>query len=238
MSLEQLTDAEEKLRESILAHECQFGSNHVLTARMILRLANFFGRIGDKDKAAILIRRALFSFELVLGPSAPEVADCVLELVKVDPNTDIETVLPLLRRAQIVREQQFGAESRQVAEVCGYLGGAYFSSGKWNDAVDAYRRSLNILEKILPETDPERIQTSGRLASSYVRAGRPIEAEKLIRGILDFRKELDLPHDNDYLLLLSDYAQLQHRQSKFEEERRILLEALQVLVESVGPTAP
>ena len=238
LSLEQYSDAEEKMREAVLAHEVLYGSSHPLTARMVLILSRIFTREQDKEKGIALIRRSLLTFEQLLGPNAPEVADCVMELVRIDPDTDPATILPLLRRVLAMREQQFGTESLEVAEVCAFLGKAHFSSKKWTPAIEAYRRVLSILEKLLPDTAVERYQATARLAAAYFRGGRPSESEKLIKTILAQRQQVDMPFDGDYFMLLADYSQLQQRQNLTEEAKQTLLKSLGVLVEHVGPGHP
>ena len=126
-----------------------------------------------------------------------------------------------------------------MAEVCGFLGGAHFASHKWPEAVEAYRRGLAIMEKVLPETSPERHPVR-RTSGLRLCAGRlpPDSGQETHSLHLEQRQQLALPPDSDYLLLLGDFAQLQQRQNHHEEEKRILFQALEVLVEHVGPSHP
>lgn len=232
--LDQHQDAESKLCETIKKVETHFGSHHSEVARLLTRLARYCASRNENLKANAVLGRARKILERNLGPDAPEVTDCALEMVKLDPDINPAQQIQLLENAAISRERQFGSNSQPVSEVLALQAAAAAGVGDFAKAASLYSRAYQLTRKHLAESDPAQL----RLAADYalVLLKTDLNESRLVaNAAIDTYVKSSLPADESKFILhyCAATAALERRETS--SHRQHLRLAIQILVEHVGP---
>ena len=260
MGLEQYQDADEKLREAMVASELQFGSNHEEPARLSEALAELFQESNEPEKAAAMHRRALSIYEHLLGNRHPKVAECIVNMAQLEGvESAPDGTIVLLRRALGISEQELGSTHPLVGSVVQALSELLARKERWGEAEDTARRALEITKKQITSegqslsSDPLSSSTTrmlaadraaemnlrtGRLALILAHTGRMGEAERLINEALKQREQMELPATKDTVWMLLELSRIHTQHGKKEQAGQRILEALRCLQSSVGPGHP
>ncbi|EFH83275.1 tetratricopeptide repeat protein [Ktedonobacter racemifer] len=129
-------------------------------------------------------------------------------------------------------------EANLEANLYNCLGLVYEARGAYQQAEQAYARSLEMLEGTLPAEDPklsEALENSGRLA---LEQGQLLQAQHLLQRALTLR-QLELGPGHPHLVpLIKLVANLAYEQGQYQRAETLLLHAVELSQQTLGPTHP
>jgi hypothetical protein len=232
--LDQHQEAEAKLCETIRTVETHFGSNHPETARLLSRLARYCASRNENLKANAVLGRSRKILEKTLGPDSPEVTDCALEMVKLDPDINPAQQIQLLENAVVSRERQFGSNSQPVSEVLALQAAAAAGVGDFVTSASLYSRAYQLTRKHLADSDPAQLKLAADYALVLLKTDLN-ESRIVANSAIDTYVKSSLPPDETKFILhyCAATAALERRETS--THRQHLRSAIQILVGQVGP---
>ncbi len=141
----------------------------------------------------------------------------------------------LYNQALVIREQQLGAEHRDVAESSHGLAGLYRMQGKYTEAEAHYTRALGIWEQQFGADHPMTAETIHGLAVLYKQQGKYAQSEPLYLRALAIREQQLGP---EHLLVAessNDLSVLYRQQGKYAQSEPLTLRALHIWKRQLGP---
>lgn len=232
VKLGQHQDAEEKLCEILHQMECHFGTRHPKNAELLRLLGQRAAARGEEKKGVALLGQARQVYTLMLGPEAPEVTDCTLELLKLQPK---EAGSESLEAARLSRERQFGGDSLPVAEVLRLQGAAKAEEGDWAGASQLFMQSYQLHQKHCPENDANRLGVSADYCKSLTKIPDYKECDKVANATLDIYRKQQLPQDESQCILYYCAGICARSFQRGATEAQHLRSALSILTQVVGP---
>jgi tetratricopeptide (TPR) repeat protein len=143
-----------------------------------------------EEQAAITQAVSDFLQKDLLGMA--DAAKQVENEVTPDPNIKL---LTLLDRAAATIEDRFNDQPLVKAAIRVTLGNTYLAIGRYQEAEEQFRQSLEIRQRVLGPEHPDTLNTMTALANSYFSAGRLDEALTMREEVLTLsRKVLGLEH--------------------------------------------
>ena len=150
----------------------------------------------------------------------------------------LHRALDLLRQSSSTSTQSRDEARQLYSSLYGCLGLVYEARGAYQQAEQAYARSLELLEHILPAEDPElseALENSGRLA---LEQGRFLQAQHLLQRALVLRqRDLGLGHPH-LIPLIKLIANLAYEQGQYQQAETLLLHAVTLGQQTLGATHP
>ncbi|GFO63263.1 tetratricopeptide repeat protein [Geomonas paludis] len=185
-----ISKAERMLREALEIREKMLGRNDPAVAVILLDLAPVLVAGAQVIEAEIFLKRALEIVEYSYGPVHREVITVATYLAAFYEETGrTEESLALYRKSQDIREQidPDGAETLQGMVD---LGGKYLAARRYDDALKCGRSVLETRERLFGSEHLSVAATLDFLAGICTSAGRPLEAEALLRRSLNLKEKL------------------------------------------------
>ncbi len=191
---DQLDKALPLIEDTFKLTKVKLGPDHPYTLTSMSTLADVYQAAGQFEKALPLKEQTLRLRKAKLGPDHPDtltsmnnLASCYWSMKKLDKS------VPLFEELLIVAEKKLGRMHPETQNYVANLGVNYKDTGRLVEAIplleEAYRAS-----KKLPRIN----WVGGQLLDAYAKAGKPVEAAKLIDELLaDARKQL--PKDSQHL---------------------------------------
>ena len=127
----------------------------------------------------------------------------------------------------IARSAQLDDDRRLVVSL-NNLGGAFAASGRFVDSIGAHHQALEVARERLGNRDPEVAWSLSYLANVYRELGNGPEAARILREVLELRKEIHGEVSSEYANALNNWADLQAGLGRWSEavEAFSLLEQL------------
>jgi tetratricopeptide (TPR) repeat protein len=183
--------------QALETREKQYGTGHLKTARSASDLGLYLSRLGQRERAAALLRRALAIDEKALGARHPRVIEDLENLASVLPARE---AVPLLERAAQSSDARVAARNlsrlaaiQESPDLYRQAIAKEETAARLNDlallldpkeALPLLRRALTLREKQLGPSHPETAATLNNLANVLLSLGRLSEAEPLQRRAL------------------------------------------------------
>ena len=182
------------LLEAGLARVDSLDAGPATRVDLLTRLGVLFGKLGHEERAVELLRRAVDESTRELGANDPATGTALDALgVRLALVGDLEEAENVLSRALEVRRDA-GASAVEIGSTQGNLAKALERSGRYDDAIEAYRAAIATLD---PATGGDSLAFATELmglAQTYERAERFAEADTLMRAVRRLReREGDTP---------------------------------------------
>ena len=129
-----------------------------------------------------------------------------------------------LQRALKFREEIFGKEHSEIADILISLGDVYHEQGKFDKAEDYYQQSLAIREKILEDNHPDIASSLNNLGNLYANKGELDKADKYYQRAQDSVEKSTLEINNPVAETIT-----KNRQALQQEINRLISEKLELL---------
>jgi eukaryotic-like serine/threonine-protein kinase len=175
--------AEARYQESLTMKRTLMPDNDLSLLNTQMNLGQALANLQRLDEAEVLLRDLVEQRRKLLGPTAQPVAAALNELASVlQDNGQLQQAVQLYREVLAIEEEQPGLSGPtpvQVAVTLNNLASAYEDAG--DPAAEAlYRRSVDIRNARLPETDLGLARARGNLGRWLLRQSRWAEARPLI----------------------------------------------------------
>ncbi|HLZ61367.1 MAG TPA: FxSxx-COOH system tetratricopeptide repeat protein, partial [Ktedonosporobacter sp.] len=142
---------------------------------------------------------------------------------------------PFLLQALVIREQQYGPDSLEVAITLNHLAWSYWNRGKHEQCEPLYLRALLICEQQVESQRLEWAETLNNLAVLYTSQGRYEEAEALYQRSMGIREQQLGPEHLAVSESLHNLALLYNAQAKFEQAVPLLQRSVSIRERQLGP---
>jgi tetratricopeptide (TPR) repeat protein len=208
-------------------------------ARMMNCLALWLNNRAEPGEAEPLLRRALASYEKVLGPEHLSVAISLNNLALVyRAQGHYPQAEPLYQRALAISQKVLGPEHSDVAQGLNNLAVLYGIQGRYAEAEPLLRQALGIYEKVLDPEHPNMAKILNSLAVLYTLQGHYAEAEPLCRRALGIREKALGPEHPDVAESLNNLARLLQDTGRVWEAEPLYRRALAIDGKSYEPLHP
>ncbi|MBI3924434.1 MAG: tetratricopeptide repeat protein [Armatimonadetes bacterium] len=229
-------DAEDKMRETLLAAELAVGSLHPTVAEVVNSMAELYLEAGRFVPAETLFKRTLSVYEQLYFGSNPGVAATLHHMGRLYARRGDPTMaIPVCKRSLGIYERAQGRKSVNASRVHVTLARLFLQTAKLKDAETHARLAAVGLTASLGAGHPDAHAAVGLHVSTLVRLGRYSEAERHLRQVLADRQRAGGRNDARALDLLLDLAQIHTAQLKPAEALQTYRQSLQIYREEVGP---
>jgi tetratricopeptide (TPR) repeat protein len=212
-------------RQRLAELEKQFGAEHPKVARSAGDLGLYLRNIGQREAAAMYLRRALEIDSKSTDPSSRVVAEDLENLASVSPP---EQALPLHQKAALCEDASISARN------WGKAGDLAASQGDGAAAVTAYR---NALAKEEAASGRNHLRVAVRL-NDLAQVLEPRAAEPIVRRALAIEtKSLGLQNPATGITM-NNLANVLLGLRKLAEAETIARQSLKVLEDTLGPNHP
>jgi tetratricopeptide (TPR) repeat protein len=145
-----------KLHERVLAIAKKHSSPGTLAANSLASKADIFAELGRGEEAVSLREHVLALRKKALPPNHSDLSHTYAELARAMAEVGrAKEALPVAYQGLRIAERASGMRGRQWAIVLHGLGAALFAGGRHFEALDAFRRALAAVGKVLPPAHPE-----------------------------------------------------------------------------------
>jgi tetratricopeptide (TPR) repeat protein len=224
-------DAEKALIEAIkLIDLPQLGSEKYLSVSLE-NLAVIYDKLHRYAEAEALFLRALEYREKFAEPS--NLANLLFNLGAVYQNWGKqETSIQYWQRA-VAKFDEAKIQNSLLGYALSRLGNTQKALGQFTEAEHSILRAIDVLDRVLPENDPQRINVRLALGNLQSDAERYSEAEHSLNAALELAQKYSNPDTSWQSSALASLGMLYREQVKFDEAERLLLQAVK-LEEAVG----
>ncbi|MFO0637238.1 MAG: tetratricopeptide repeat protein [Nannocystaceae bacterium] len=211
----------------------------VLATARLVNLALLEQSAGEAGRARDLLGRALVLRERTLGPTHPEVAQCLFNLATVEfALGDYVAARANAERALAIEREAYGAEHPDVAMTLGAIGGIDYTVGNYVAAADNYRRALAIQEAALGGEHPSVGMTLSNLALVEIAAGSYDAARRIhLRASPILERALGADHP-DFARVLDQLALIESGTKAHARAKQVSDRALAIKERALGPAHP
>lgn len=196
-------------------------SERELRAEILASLTTLARDRSDYQASADYARRALAERRELFGadslPAADSTAALGYALLKLG---DFEAAEPLLERA-VAAHEALAAQSDQIAPF-EQLASLYVDQGRFDEAKDLYRQSLERSRRIHGPGHPETATRENNLAALHYRTGELAEAATHYENALAIQRELLDPLHPSLLTVQNNLGALYNRLGEHERAAEIL----------------
>jgi tetratricopeptide (TPR) repeat protein len=211
----------------------------VEAAYLLTRTADFLNRQGCPPHTITYLRRAIATFERVLGPEHPDTLTARDNLVRAySLRGDYLRAVELGERTLADRERVLGPEHPDTLTSRNRLAIDYFGLGDYARAVEIFDRTLADRERVLGPEHPDTLQARSNLAVGYYGLGDYARAVELDERTLADRERVLGPEHPDTLTsrnnLAADFCGLGDYARAVELDEHTLADRERVL----GPEHP
>jgi CHAT domain-containing protein/Tfp pilus assembly protein PilF len=225
--------------EALGAVEAQSGPDSIDVARAASWEALALDRLGRKQAAEPLLRRALTIDEAALGVQHRDTVMDRDNLADVLLSTGrYGEAEPLLRRSLEIRENALGPDSPQTASSLASYAQVLQALGRYGEAGPMYQRALTIDEKALGPQDETTLAVRNNFASMLSAQGRYREAEPLMNEMLRTAEARYGPDDFRTATVVNNLAAVLEAEGRADEAGPLYRRAFTISANTRGPDDP
>jgi serine/threonine-protein kinase len=181
----ELEEAEDLLRQALAIRRAALGDDHLYVALNLNDLGLTLQRQGRLDEAEAVLRQSL----TVYPPDHPWRAASIFNLGRVlEDRGDYGAAEAAYREALARQREQYGADHERVGIDLQQIGIVRHRQGDLAGAEEDLSAALEIFRQKLPEGHTRIAEALVPLAEVLIAAGRPGEAEPLLREALAIRQ--------------------------------------------------
>ena len=172
-----------ELYERVLeGRKLQLGEDHPQTLYTVANMATTYTSLGRLDEAEVMYKQAIIANGQRLGHSNQQTLWVVEGLADVyRRQARFEEAISLYNRALHGREDRLGEGHRSVMRIMHKLASLYQEGNDITKSIAMFERLLERRKTRLTSGHPDILRTYYDAATSYIRAGRYIEAEQCYR---------------------------------------------------------
>lgn len=187
-----LEESEALHRRTLAMRRELFGNDHPRVASSMVNLAATLGNEGKLAESIQVYQEALGIYRNRLGPRHPSVATALNGLaMTLSDAGDLDRAGRLLEEAEGIYVERMGPEHSWVAVALLNMGDVRLRQGRFTASDSAYRRALDIQRKTFPGPHRYTARMLVGIGRSLVGAGRPEDAEPLLREGLTMTESVE-----------------------------------------------
>jgi serine/threonine protein kinase/tetratricopeptide (TPR) repeat protein len=158
----------------------------LVEAAIHFTVGNSYQWLGEGDKAAAHLRRAVAIRSQKLGPDHPDTLDALgsLAVAYKDLPGGREEAERMLRQVAETSRRTLGPESEATLDCLDGLGGLFIESGKWDEAEELIRGLVETERRLYGPADRRTLVNLARLARCLRSRGRILEATEMIEEVV------------------------------------------------------
>ncbi|HEY5758533.1 MAG TPA: serine/threonine-protein kinase, partial [Steroidobacter sp.] len=183
-------EAQTRTLEALDARRAVFGEHSTEVAESLDQLAMGLLRQGEFAAAEQAARQGLSIREELFGPQSSEAADSLLTLASIATNGegDFEKGQRLGQRAYDIYSKAFGSGDLRTALAANAIGVSHWMRGQYEQALDHYRKVLDIYQRLTRPDSPEAATAKENVANALGRLRRFDESIPLLESVLAIRR--------------------------------------------------
>jgi serine/threonine-protein kinase len=188
------------------------------------------GQLMKQDEAVASYERALEIARVTEGDPSLKVAELLNNLSLIESQRGDLVRMEALLRESIAMEEALAEDGRTRS------GGKLFNlgyvtqySGRYDEAIELYERSRELLALEYGEDHPRVLYPMQALAVLYTEIGDYDDADLLMGEVLDRTRSIYGEDSVDYGFALSDMGRIRSGQERYDEAEALLVEAIKVL---------
>lgn len=210
------------------------------TVRTLTGLSQVLVGQGDLERALDLSRDALSMSRRLFGNEHPRTATVLNNLTDLHlARGDLDQAEKVARQALELQKKVLGEDHLHLAWAYTSLGRVAEQKGDLEAAELNFRRSIDIFEAQARAGEPLLGRTYNSLAGILIDTGRPQEAERIARRVIERRRQAGIVEVNwRQAQTLGVLGEALLAQGRFEEAEVELLEAYEATERSAGASAP
>lgn len=212
------------------------GEAHPATLRAMSNMAALNKIMGRFDKAESLMIQAAGIQERVLGEEHPDTLTTLNNLAHLyDAQERYADAEPLCRRVLQIRRRTLGDDHPETLTSITNLASIFRHLERYEQSQPLFEEALDGRRRILGQDHRETHEAMSNLATVYLQTNQYPKAEPLLRNLVAAAKRSPPEGDGEGKgLILTDYGNCLAALRRYEEAQAALLEAHQILVDSVG----
>jgi len=221
-------DAEPILMEAIKIIDPPPAGRENSFAALQAQLGNVYEKQHRYAEAEPFMQRALEYRSKTAGPADTEMPIMLSNLPSLYSNLQrpADTVSYALRAISWFDENK--QEKANLGFDLLYLGRAQKQLGHPRDAEMALLRARDVLDRVLPEDDPQRVNVRTELGTVLTDQERFIEAEQVFQSALDIEPKLARPATGWRSSVLASFGLAYREQARYAEAERLVSEAVKL----------
>jgi tetratricopeptide (TPR) repeat protein len=226
-------DAEKALIEAIkLIDPPQPGSEKYLSVSLE-NLAVMYNRLRRYAEAETPFLRALEYREKLAEPSDANLPNLLFNIAVLYQNWGRQDTSVQYGLRAVAKFDEAKIQNSNLGFALYRLGDAQKALGQFAEAERSILRAIDVLDRVLPENDPQRINARIALGNLQLDAERYSEAERALNAALDLAQKYPNPDTSWRSSALASLGMLYREQVKFDDAERMVLQAVK-LEEAAG----
>jgi tetratricopeptide (TPR) repeat protein len=212
--------AEKNYQQSIAVVEEHIGAFAPALVSKLSRLGALYYQTGQFDKSLEVMRRAQHIIHRNSGVYSLDQLKIVDWITKINLRTNKPRAADVQQRYYYkISAANFGEDDPRIIPALTKLGHWFRRSGQYPSALDAFRRTLNLMEELQPEADMAMLEPLNALSSTLYLQGSCCADEPLARAldVVANSSSADRSDELDALMHLADMNLLQQRPGKANE---------------------
>ena len=214
----------------------RFKEQPLVRAAVQLAIGVALSRVGQSERAAHYIQRALELYRANLGPDDPPTLKAMLWLgaTYVD-ESKLDLALPLLEEVLRLTKARLGLNDRATLEAMNNLGKGYIAAGKLSLAVPLLELAVGLAKTNLGPADSMRLYSVHNLAYAYRNAGKLDQALPLFEEAVRMARTNAGPVHLKTISSMNDLAVLYQKAGKLDQAQRLFVETLELEKANLAP---
>ena len=216
--------------------DSELASQPVVQQKMWYVLGEIYYKLGDVERAEILLNKALNQQQKVLGKNNLEVAKTKLTLASLyQYSGSFQSAEPLFQEVLTIRKTLLGNEHIDVVESLDSLGFFEQTRGDYEKALAYYQKAIKLSERLAKKDNEQLAKTMKNLGTLYQILDRIDEAEVFYSDALAMQLRLynGGPHPQ-IDTTKRELAGLYRSTGRFEEAQSIYLEIIESREKMLG----
>jgi eukaryotic-like serine/threonine-protein kinase len=211
----------------------------LVVAAMQVKLGQSLTALGEAPGAILLLKKALETRKLKLGPDHPDTLASMHKLAEAYVYAKkLDLAISLLDETIKRRKARLGAEHPDTVSSTSDLALAYTYAGKLDLAIPLHEETVKLQKASLGAEHPDSVSSTGNLALAYTYAGRLDQAIPLHVRTLEFWKAKLGPDHPDTLLIMNNLAMTYEKAGNLGQAIALHEEALKLQKAKLGLDHP
>ncbi|MDJ0838766.1 MAG: serine/threonine-protein kinase [Acidobacteriota bacterium] len=235
--LELLDAFTEKLEKGEL--EAAAGADPEVLAGVQFTLSDTYKNLGEHQKAAELVQKALDIRREVLGEDHPDTLKAASHLASIyyylSRTADAEALIDRTLAAQIA---VLGERHRETLRTLNVKAMVLGRRNRKQESLELHQKVYRIRKQTLGPTHPETLQSMNNLAVRYKVLEKMEESEALLREIVRLRAQELGPKHKDTLQSVQNMVNQLYRTGRYKQALAMNQENLARRIEVLGPNHP